>query len=206
MSLASSSARIRGRAWSPVSGQPFSHQLRVDAGYLGQRTDDELARNADAKTAGDELVPHQAAAIVELAPILRQACAQLCFGQAAQREQARFDPLGQRQLAGLAGIGQHVRYGFGEIADGCIAFGEQPVRNACDVCGKLPHEARGHRLPRFAARQEIDRPRTICRVDALEIRREDRELCARRIGGVERGVQIGEATHDWVLVRIFDCG
>ena len=114
----------------PLSHQAMRHGFGRDAAGFGDSANHQALRHADAEFAGDELVPGEALALVQLAPRLDQPAAARFVIGVAQGEQALFDPVVQRQLAGGVGGRQEKGDGLGEIADRVVALAEQPVGDA----------------------------------------------------------------------------
>ena len=151
-----------------VAHHPLGDELGVDAGALGERALHEQLADADAKAAADQLVEQEAARRVELVPIRSDPRRLLLGREAAQRQQAVLDPLGQAEVAALRGRRQDQGDGLGEIADGLIAGVEQPVVDAGLAARRRPQHGARDDLARLAAGEEIDRPR---RIGAAPLRR-----------------------------------
>ena len=121
----------RRRAAVGVAHQALRDELGVDAGAFGERALDQQLADADAKAAADQLVEQEAPRRCRARPSTAATRARLLVGvEAAQRQQALLDPLGEADVAGPLGRRQHVRDRLGEVADRLVALVEQPVVDA----------------------------------------------------------------------------
>ena len=142
----------------PVAHEAVGDGVGVHAAHLGQRAHHQALRNADAPLAGDDLVPGEALGLIHGAPGLDERFAPRGVVLIAQRQQALFDPVMQRQVAGFGGGRQQERHGFGEVAHGVVALAEEPVRDAGLLDGPRGELARFDEALGAAADQEVQRP------------------------------------------------
>ena len=179
----------------PLSHEAMRHGFRSDAAGFGDRANDQALRDADAKFAGDELVPGEALAFVQLAPRLDQEAAARFVIGVAQGEEALFDPVVKRELAGGVGGRQEKGDGLGEIADRVVAVAEQPVGDAGFFDGPLGELARFEEPLGAAADQEVDGPGGVFGLSGGQVTLEGVDLGVGLGGLVERGVEFGEGFH-----------
>ena len=173
----------------------MGHDLGRDAAGFGDGADHQALRDADAKLAGDEFVPREALAFVQLPPGLDQRTAARFIVGIAQGQEALFDPIVQRKRAGGGGGRQEEGDGFGEIADCVVALGEQPVRDAGLFDGPLCELARFQESLGAAADQEVDGPGGVLWLGGGEVTLECVDLAVGLGGLVERDVEFGEGLH-----------
>ena len=189
-----------------VAHHALRQQLGVDAGRLGQRAQHQVARDAHAKRAADQLGQQEAAGGVELAPVAFQRDRHGVWRLAAQREQALLDPHVQRQVHRLARRRQHVGDGLGQVADDVVALVEQPLGDAGGLARGRAQQAGGHGLARLAAGQEVQRPGRVGGPCALEVGEQGVGLLLGRRRRVERGEQGGELLHDGAATAASSAG
>ena len=173
----------------------LGHLLGVDAGVCRQRALHQQLADTDAEAAADQLDEQEAAVGVELVPGLAQAARLLLGRQAAQRQQALFDPVRQTGVAGPRRRGQDMGDGLGEVAHRLVTGLEQPVVHPRGLAGGAAHQGRRHHLARLAAGQEVHRPGRVGRWRIGEVAHQRRDLVAGGGAGVEFLVQRGEAAH-----------
>src|SRR4051812_3344693 len=133
----------------------------VDAARPRERTNDELLRHADAKTARDQLVPDEALGAAELAPRLYDRGALLLFGLVRQWKYTLLDPAMQRHVVRARDIRQQQRHRLRQIADGIVGLLEQPRRNVRLFHRPFGQAPNGDEPLRPVAAEEVHGPRRI---------------------------------------------
>ena len=164
---------------------------------FGERALHQQLADADAKAAADQLGEQEAPGVSSSSQYGATRCGLLLGRQAAQRQQALLDPLGQAEVARARRRRQHVRDGLGEVADRLVALVEQPVGDAGALAGDRAQQRRsappgaacrrrGSTPPR---RRRAARPRRSSACSAAT-------LSSGRGARVELGEEAGEALHD----------
>src|SRR6478672_12310492 len=116
-------------AWFPAPHEAVGDHLLVDSTQLSTRPRNQSLRRPHPEASGDQLVPHQPLAPVELAPGLDHHRALNVVVLTAQSKQP-VDPVCKWQLARATAVREHQRDGLGQITDLLIALLEQPFRQA----------------------------------------------------------------------------
>ena len=124
---------------------------------FGERALHEQLADADAKAAADQLVEQEAPGVSSSSQYDGDARGLLLGREAAQRQQALLDPLGEAEVARRARRRQHVRDGLGEVADRLVAGVEEPVVDAGARGTRAPTARRSAR-PGAACRRRGSRP------------------------------------------------
>jgi hypothetical protein len=107
----------------------------------------------------------------------------------------------QRPVADINRWRQDERQRLRQIADRLVAFVEQPVRHAGRTRTGFAQHARRDRLPRLAAREEVHRPRSVCRRHLREVSLHRLHAMAGGCAAVEREVEGGEALHRVIVAE-----
>ena len=141
-----------------IAHHALSNAFGVHAGVRRQRALHQQFADTHPKTATHQFDQQKTAPCVQLAPVGPDAQGHLVLGQAAQRQQPVFNPIGQAQVRLFGVQRQNVGDGFCQVADRLVTLFKQPVRNACRLAGQRAQQCRPDHLARLAARQKIHGP------------------------------------------------
>ena len=157
------------------------------AGGPGQGAGHQFLADADAETAGDQLVEQEPLGAAERLPCGKDKGLALRFRQIGKTAQFG-DPVGQGTVIAGGVRRQHQRDGFGQIADNGIAVLEQPQGDACHLGRPFAQAGGGDRALGSAAGEQGDCPQAIriCRVAKVVGQCRDLHIC---LGALVDGVE-----------------